>query len=125
MFNVDAEDPSSDEVISIIQAKMKYSFLHGSQGWKDDHLAFVKPWGFSLGESSMPVQLWTETEDKNVPQSHFRYLHGIIPNSELRVIVGKNHLTISELAVEEGFRWLREIFDSSSTILPPPSVWHS
>ena len=113
MFNVDAEDPSSDEVTLNIQAKMKYSFRQGPMGWKEDHLAFLKPWGFSLGETSMPVQLWTGTEDVNVPQSHSHYLHGIIPNSELKVIVGKNHRTISDPAVTDGFRWLREIFDSS------------
>ena len=116
-FNVDAEDPSSDEFISYIQAVMKYSVLHGVQGWKDDHLALLKPWGFSLGETSMPVQLWTGTEDVAVPQSHSHYVHGLIPNSELRTIVGKNHSTINEPAVEEGFRWLREIFDSNNPSL--------
>jgi pimeloyl-ACP methyl ester carboxylesterase len=124
MFNVDAQDPSADEVISTLQAKMKYSFLHGTQGWKDDHLAFLKPWGFSLGETSMPVQLWTGTEDVNVPQSHSHYLYGVIPNSELRVVDGKNHGTIIEPAVKDGFRWLREIFDSNSPILRPPSTGH-
>ena len=114
MFNVDAQDPSSDEVISAIQARIKYSFQHGTQGLKDDRLAFLKPWGFSLGETSMPVQLWTGTEDVNVPQSHAHYLHGVIPNSELRVVDGKNHGTIIEPAVEAGFRWLREIFDSNN-----------
>ena len=113
-FNVEAEDPSSDEVVSAIKAKLKYSFLQGIQGMRDDYLAFLKPWGFSLGETSMPVQLWTGTEDVNVPQSHSHYLHGVIPNSELRAMVGKNHSTISEPAVEEGFKWLRGFFDSHS-----------
>lgn len=115
-FNVNAEDPSSDEVILNIQARIKYSFQHGTHGLKDDRLALLKPWGFSLGETSMPVQLWTGTEDVNVPQSHAHYLHGVIPNSELRVINGKNHGTIIEPAVEEGFRWLREIFNSNNPI---------
>lgn len=114
-FNLDAEDPSLVEFISYVQAVGKYSFLHGTMGLRDDALAFLKPWGFSLCEISMPVQLWTGTEDVSVPQSHARYLHGLIPNSELRVIVGKNHSTINEPAVKEGFRWLREIFDSNKS----------
>ena len=117
MLNVDAEDPSSVEVISAFQAMFKYSLLNGVLGVKDDYLAFLKPWGFSLGETSMPVQLWTGTEDVSVPQSHSHHLHGVIPNSELRVIVGKNHGTIIEPAVKEGFRWLREIFNSNNPIL--------
>ena len=113
-FNVKAEDPSLNEVISAIKAKLKYSFVQGIQGFRDDRLAILKPWGFSLGETSMPVQIWTGTEDVNVPQTHARYLHGVIPNSELRTIVGKNHGTIIEPAVEEGFRWLRGFFNSHS-----------
>ena len=120
LLNADAEDPYSDEVISAFQAVFKYSLLNGFLGVKDDYLAFLKPWGFSLDETLMPVQLWTGTEDVNVPQSHSHYLHGVIPNSELRVIVGKNHSTIFEPAVEEGFRWLREIFESNKPILRPP-----
>ena len=116
-FNVDTEDPFSDEVISALKAKLTYSFLQGIQGWRDDHLVILKPWGFSLGETSMPVQLWTGTEDVNVPQSHSHYLHGVIPNSELRVVDGKNHGTIIEPAVEEGFRWLRKIFESNNPTL--------
>lgn len=117
MFNVDAQDPSSIEFISYAQIVMKYSFLNGTLGFKDDNLAFVKPWGFSLGEISMPVQLWTGTEDVSVPQSHSHYVHGVIPNSELRTIVGKNHRTIMEPALKEGFSWLREIFDSNNPSL--------
>lgn len=112
-FNVGTGDQKSDDIVATFQAKIKYSFLQGAQGWRDDTFAFLKPWGFFLGEISIPVQLWTGTEDVAVPQTHSQYVHGLIPNSELRVIAGKNHGTISEHAYREGFRWLREIFDSS------------
>jgi hypothetical protein len=36
----------------------------------------------------------------------------MIPNSELLIVEDKNHRTISEPAVEDGFKWLRGFFYS-------------
>ncbi len=113
-FDVDPDNPFSDERISNIQAIMQYSFMQGSIGMKDDRLAFLKPWGFSLGDISTPVQLWAGTKDVNVPPAHADYLKGMIPNSELLIVDNKNHGTISEPAVESGFKWLRGLFSSHS-----------
>ena len=114
MLNVDPDNPISDESILSIQVRRQYSFIQGTRGWRDDHLAFLKPWGFSLGDISMPVQLWAGTKDVNVPQSHSHYLNGVIPNSELFIVEDKNHFTIMEPAVEDGFEWLRGFFYSHS-----------
>ena len=113
-FDVDPENPISDERISSIQAIMQYSFMQGSIGLRDDRLAFLKPWGFSLGEISVPVQLWAGTKDVNVPPAHADYLKRMMPNSELLIAGDKNHVTISEPAVESGFKWLRGFFNSHS-----------
>ena len=114
MLDVDPEFPISDELISSFQARMQYSFMQGSIGMRDDYLAFLKPWGFSLEEITSPVQLWVGTKDVHVPPAHSRYLNGVIPNSELFAIEDKNHFTISEPGVENGFKWLRGIFTSRS-----------
>ena len=114
MLNGDPDNPISDERISSIQAIMQYSFIQGSRGWIDDERAFLKPWGFSLEEISTPVQLWVGTKDVNVPQSHSHYLNGIIPNSELHIVEGKNHASIQEPAFEGGFKWLRGFFHTHS-----------
>ena len=114
MFDVDPDNPISGERISSIQAIWQYSFMQGSIGWRDDHLAFLKPWGFSLGDIPMPVQLWAGAKDVNVPPAHADYLKRMIPNSELLIVENKNHSTISEPAVESGFKWLRGFFNSHS-----------
>ena len=106
MVDVVPENPMSDERISSIQAMMQYSFMQGPSGLRDDSIAFLKPWGFSLEEISSPVQLWVGTKDVNVPPAHSHYLNGVIPNSELFTIEDKNHFTISEPAYKEGFKWL-------------------
>ena len=110
MMNVDPDNSFSDERILSLQAMRQYSFIQGSIGFRDDHLAFLKPWGFSLAEISTPVQLWAGTEDVNVPPAHSAFLSRMLPNSELHSVDGKNHFTIVEPAFEDGFEWLREVF---------------
>ncbi len=114
IFDVDPENPISDEMILNMQDRTLYSFIQGARGKKDDHLAFLKPWGFSLEEILTPVQLWVGTKDVNVPPAHADYLKRRIPNSELLTVEDKNHFTITEPAVEGGFKWLRGLFDSHS-----------
>ena len=114
MLNVDPEDPISDESILSCQVRGQYSFMLGAHGLRDDRLAFLKPWGFSLGDISMPVQLWAGSKDVNVPPAHAEYLKRMIPNSELFIVENKNHGTISEPAIESGFKWLRGFFNSHS-----------
>ena len=111
-FDLDPDNPISEERILSFQASLRYSFIQGARGWIDDEMAFLKPWGFSLEEISSPVQLWAGTKDVNVPPAHADYLSRIIPNSELLIVEDKNHLTISEPAIKEGFKWLRGFFSS-------------
>lgn len=114
MLNVDPDNPISDEGILSFQVRGQYSFIQGANGLRDDYLAFLKPWGFSLEEISSPVQLWAGTKDVDVPPAHADYLKRMIPNSELLMVEDKSHLTISEPAVESGFKWLRGFFHSHS-----------
>ena len=111
MLNVDPDNSISDESISSIQAMMQYSLNQSSLGLRDDHLAFLRPWGFSLAEISTPVQLWAGTKDVDVPPAHASFLSRMIPNSELHIVEGKNHFTILEPALKDGFKWLREVFE--------------
>ncbi len=112
LLNVNPEIQLSDEKISAIHASRKYSLSSSTDGWKDDQLAFLKPWGFSLTETSMPVQLWAGSDDVNVPPAHAHFLNELVPNSELRIVKHCTHSTISEPAFEDGFAWLGEIFSS-------------
>ena len=114
LLNVDPESPISDEGVFSFQDRVKYSLFQGGRGWIDDQLAFLKPWGFPLEEISRPVQLWVGSKDVDVPPAHAEYLRRMIPDSELLIVENKNHFTISEPALEEGFKWLRGFFYSHS-----------
>jgi pimeloyl-ACP methyl ester carboxylesterase len=75
----------------------------GVDGWLDDDLAAVQPWGFDLTAVEVPTFLWHGTEDPMIPVSHARWLTERVQRGSSRLVDGAGHL------VGRG-RWA-EIFD--------------
>jgi len=111
MYGKDPNNPLSDERLSQILACMQYSIKQGTNGYKEDRLSFLKPWGFSISEIVTPAQFWAGTFDSVVPLEHSVWMVRKIRNSELQVLEGKDHFTIMESGFVGGFRWLREVFE--------------
>jgi pimeloyl-ACP methyl ester carboxylesterase len=82
----------------------------GVAGWRDDDLAFTRPWGFELSDIRVPVLLWQGVQDLMVPPDHGRWLAQRIPGVEAHISEEDGHLTISERRTQEINRWLRERF---------------
>lgn len=89
---------------------MLQSDLHalepGVDGWIDDDLAFMLPWGFELDAIDRPVLLVHGDDDRFVPVSHGRWLAARIPNVEARIDAGDGHLTLFERRMREVNEWL-------------------
>jgi pimeloyl-ACP methyl ester carboxylesterase len=68
----------------------------GSDGWVDDDLSMIEPWGFELSEIKVPVILYQGTEDKMVPYAHGEWLAKHLPQEKLRkhLIQGQGHVSI-------------------------------
>jgi pimeloyl-ACP methyl ester carboxylesterase len=68
----------------------------GSDGWVDDDLSMIDPWGFELSEIKVPVILYQGTEDKMVPYAHGEWLAKHLPQEKLRkhLIQGQGHVSI-------------------------------
>lgn len=83
---------------------------HGIAGWRDDDLAFVKPWGFELAEIRVPTLLWQGVQDKMVPVGHARWLADRIPGVEAHISEEDGHLSIAVGRLGEIYDWLANRF---------------
>ena len=77
-----------------------------TRGWVDDDLAFVRPWGFALGEVAVPTVLWQGSADLMVPIAHGRWLAERIPGVVAHLEAGEGHLSIGVGAID---RMLQEL----------------
>ena len=78
----------------------------GVDGWLDDDLAFVAPWGFALETISVPVLIRAGEQDKFLTADHSRWLGEHIPGAEVRISPDDGHLTLYEHAIPEVHAWL-------------------
>lgn len=80
------------------------------EGWFDDDIVLVTPWGFDLASISVPVLLWQGEQDKFVPFGHGVWLSERIPGVDARLSPDDGHLTLTERRVPEVHDWLLERF---------------
>jgi pimeloyl-ACP methyl ester carboxylesterase len=80
------------------------------EGWRDDDLACVKPWGFELSDIRVPVLLLQGTEDLMVPPAHGRWLAAHIPGVEAEISETEGHLTLLRDRVPDVHAWLLQHF---------------
>jgi pimeloyl-ACP methyl ester carboxylesterase len=55
----------------------------GVDGWVDDDLAFIAPWGFDVGSIRVTTSLWYGRADTLVPAAHGDWLAAHIPGVEV------------------------------------------
>jgi pimeloyl-ACP methyl ester carboxylesterase len=57
-------------------------------GIVDDDLAFTRPWGFDLGQISIPTAVWYGPHDTLVPTGHGEWLSRTIPGAQTSQLDG-------------------------------------
>ena len=73
---------------------------NGIAGWRDDDLAFVTDWGFSLDALSGRAAIWQGDQDKMVPFTHGQWLAAHIPGARVHLEPGAGHLTMTVTAID-------------------------
>ena len=73
----------------------------GVDGWLDDDLALVKPWGFDLDDVQVPVAVWQGSADLMVPCAHGVWLADRLPHSVVHLEHGEGHLSLALGAIDE------------------------
>ena len=105
--------PSDREVATGVLAAFLLEHIRAGigpsgDGWIDDDLAFVAPWGFDLASIRVPVQIWQGEQDQFVPYGHGVWLAEHIPGVDARLLAEDGHLTLAERRVPQVHRWLLE-----------------
>jgi pimeloyl-ACP methyl ester carboxylesterase len=67
-----------------------------ADGWVDDDLSCVRPWGFELSEIKVPVVLYQGSLDMMVPYAHGLWLDKHIPAEfcKAHLLEGEGHISI-------------------------------
>jgi pimeloyl-ACP methyl ester carboxylesterase len=80
--------------------------LSGSaDGWVDDNLAMVKPWGFDVAQIRVPVLLTYGRTDVLVPAAHGDWLAAHVPGAIAWVDDESGHMGADE-HIEREYAWL-------------------
>jgi pimeloyl-ACP methyl ester carboxylesterase len=91
---------------------LRVSFSTGADGWVDDDLAFVTPFGFEIGAVSPPTLVVHGHLDRFVPINHGRWLSGAVPGAESWLLADEAHLSLLSNHVSSVQEWLLERFAS-------------
>lgn len=78
----------------------------GDQGWWDDGVAHMDPWGFDFDSIRVPVKVWHGRHDRFVPFQHGQWLAENIPGAEAALSETDGHLTLLVNRVPEVHEWL-------------------
>ena len=85
-------------------ARVQAAFRDGVDGWIDDAIALVKPWGFDLTSIPVPVSVRYGPEDVLCPSGHGEYLARTVPNSH-RVLLPGGHI-LDDDDLDSIYAWL-------------------
>jgi pimeloyl-ACP methyl ester carboxylesterase len=82
----------------------------GIEGWWDDSVALLRPWGFSLDAIEAPVMAWHGRQDGIVPFHHGQWLARRLPTAHACLNDDDGHLTLFRNRVAAVHVWLLDQF---------------
>jgi pimeloyl-ACP methyl ester carboxylesterase len=98
------------ELLAYAHAQMQDGLSQGPDGFIDDNLSDMSPWGFEFDSIKVPVQLWHGTDDWIVPLSHAKWLAAHVPGADIRLEPGESHISLFANRIPEVHEWLLSHF---------------
>jgi pimeloyl-ACP methyl ester carboxylesterase len=94
------------ELAAYFHGNMQHGLGAGPDGWLDDDLAFVRPWGFDVSSIERPVLVVQGGDDLMVPKAHGLWLAAHVRGCATRIDDAEGHLTLVQHLVPEIHEWL-------------------
>ncbi|MDX6297383.1 MAG: hypothetical protein QOI51_1240 [Nocardioidaceae bacterium] len=88
------KDALTGDAADFLHGTMTSGLRHSCDGWLDDDLAFVSPWGFDVGSIAVPLLVVQGEQDLMVPFAHGRWLAAAIPSATVRLMADEGHLSL-------------------------------
>jgi pimeloyl-ACP methyl ester carboxylesterase len=107
LSDVDAE-ALTGEFAEFLLGSFRTGLALGVEGWVEDDLAFLGPWGFDLASIDVPVLVLQGREDLMVPPAHGDWLRRHLHTAEGEVLAAEGHLTLYVNRVGDVHAWLAE-----------------
>jgi pimeloyl-ACP methyl ester carboxylesterase len=79
-----------DHALAFVREAMR----QGPDGCVQDYRIFGDPWGFSLEEIHVPVDIWEGAEDSTGPPGYRAFLKRHIRQATVNVVPGEGHLSL-------------------------------
>jgi pimeloyl-ACP methyl ester carboxylesterase len=73
--------------------QLRDAFQNGSEGWFEDDMITIRPWGFVPEDVRAEVWLWHGELDRLVPISNGRYLAGHLPRCKTAFLPTDGHVS--------------------------------
>jgi pimeloyl-ACP methyl ester carboxylesterase len=107
MSESDRAELARPETMQIIRESTFEWAANGVDGWVDDDLAMLQPWGFDVAEISVPVLIRYGLTDVFVPPAHGEWLAANVPGCIVKVSDAAGHMGGEpEQEIAENARWL-------------------
>jgi pimeloyl-ACP methyl ester carboxylesterase len=78
----------SDDDEAMLRETVTEAFRQGVDGYRDDRLAVVRDWGFSVSDVRAPTRIMVARDDPWVPTTHWDWLIDHLPNAQLMPVAG-------------------------------------
>ncbi|MFL6158977.1 MAG: alpha/beta fold hydrolase [Marmoricola sp.] len=77
-----------------LAALFRHAAAQGVIGWREDGIAIMGPWEFSLADVRVPVAIWQGRQDAMVPFSHGQWLAANVPGAHAHLFEDEGHVSL-------------------------------